>query len=108
PCHLLRGQGIGEQPRALLRQVVERFEEMPSKCCGAGGGVRSGLPEEAKALAQKRAAAIQKSGAEVVVTACPFCEFHIQENTERPVRHICSLLLEGYREKDRQKAGTAD
>ncbi|MDI6720731.1 MAG: heterodisulfide reductase-related iron-sulfur binding cluster, partial [Methanomicrobiales archaeon] len=108
PCHLLRGQGIGEQPRALLKQAVERFEEMPSKCCGAGGGVRSGLPEEAKALAQQRAEAIRRSGADVVITVCPFCEFHIQENTDRPVWNICTLLLKGYREKDRQKAGTAD
>ena len=108
PCHLLRGQGISEQPRGLLKQVVEQFVEIPSQCCGAGGGVRSGLPEEAKALAHKRSEAIRKGGAEVVVTACPFCEFHIQENTDRPVRHICSLLLEGYREKDRQKTVPAD
>lgn len=103
PCHLLRGQGISEQPRRLLRQVVEEFVEMPNECCGAGGGVRSGLPEEAKALAKKRDEEIKKTGADVVVTVCPFCEFHIAENTDRPVKNITTLLLEGYRKKDREK-----
>ena len=41
PCHLLRGQGIRDQPRELIRQVVD-LVEMPSICCGSGGGVRSG------------------------------------------------------------------
>jgi fumarate reductase (CoM/CoB) subunit B len=103
PCHLLRGQGISEQPRELLRGVVEHFVEMPSKCCGAGGGVRSGLPEEAKALAKMREEEIEKTGADIVVSVCPFCEFHISESTDRPVKNICSVLLMGYREKDKQK-----
>lgn len=103
PCHLLRGQGIKEPPRELLRQVVREFVEMPSRCCGAGGGVRSGLPEEAKALAEKRGEAIEKTGADIVVSACPFCEFHISESTTRPVKHIVSVLLEGYRKKDRKE-----
>jgi fumarate reductase (CoM/CoB) subunit B len=104
PCHLLRGQGIGEQPRELLRMVADEFVEMPSECCGAGGGVRSGLPDEAKALARKRGEEIGATGADVVATACPFCEFHISEATDRPVRHICSLLLEGYKKKDREQS----
>jgi fumarate reductase (CoM/CoB) subunit B len=103
PCHLLRGQGISEQPRELLREVVKEFIEMPDKCCGAGGGVRSGLPDEAKALAMQRNEEIQKTGADIVVTVCPFCEFHISESTDRPVMNICSVLLDGYREKDREK-----
>ena len=49
PCHLMRGQGVRDQPRELIRQVVD-LVEMPSICCGSGGGVRSGNPEEAAAL----------------------------------------------------------
>jgi fumarate reductase (CoM/CoB) subunit B len=103
PCHLLRGQGISAQPRELLRQVVKEFVEMPNQCCGAGGGVRSGLPEEAAALGKLRDEEIKKTGADIVVTICPFCEFHISENTDRPVKNICSVLLEGYKKKDAQK-----
>ena len=105
PCHLLRGQGIRDQPRELITQVVD-LVEMPSVCCGSGGGVRSGVPEEAAALAEKRREEIEKTGADIVISSCPFCEFHIMEHTDRPVKNVTTLLLEGYREKDRKKAKT--
>ena len=105
PCHLLRGQGISEQPRQLLRQVAARFVEMPSQCCGAGGGVRSGMPEEAAALGAKRDEEVRKTGADVVTTICPFCEFHIADCTEVPVKNLATLLLEGYRKKDAEEEG---
>jgi fumarate reductase (CoM/CoB) subunit B len=106
PCHLLRGQGIRDQPRELARQVVD-LVEMPAICCGSGGGVRSGLPEEAAALGKRRGEEIKKTGAELVVTSCPFCEFHIMGHTDKPVKHIASVLLDGYRERDRLKSGKA-
>jgi len=102
PCHLLRGQGIKNQPRDLVSQVVD-LVEMPAICCGSGGGVRSGIPEEAAALAENRRKEIEKTGAEIVISSCPFCEFHIMGHTDRPVKNVCTVLLEGYREKDRQK-----
>jgi fumarate reductase (CoM/CoB) subunit B len=102
PCHLLRGQGIGDQPRALARQVVN-LVEMPSICCGSGGGVRSGNPDEAAALGNRRGEEIRKTGADIVISSCPFCEFHIAGHTDRPVKNIASVLLEGYREKDEKR-----
>ena len=102
PCHLLRGQGIRDQPRALARQVVN-LVEMPSICCGSGGGVRSGNPDEAAALGNRRADEIRKTGADIVISSCPFCEFHIAGHTDRPVKNIASVLLEGYKEKDKKR-----
>jgi fumarate reductase (CoM/CoB) subunit B len=102
PCHLMRGQGIRDQPRELIRQVVD-LVEMPAICCGSGGGVRSGNPEEAAALGSRRGTEIKKTGADIVITSCPFCEFHIQGHTDKPVKNIATVLLEGYREKDRKK-----
>jgi fumarate reductase (CoM/CoB) subunit B len=99
PCHLLRGQGISEQPRALIGEVAD-LVEMEARCCGSGGGVKSGKPEVAAALGNLRGEAIAATGAEQVITSCPFCEFHIRDHTDRPVRHVASLLLEGYRKKD--------
>ena len=103
PCHLLRGQGISEEPRALLRDAVREFVEMPTQCCGAGGGVRSGVPEEAKALGAKRDECVKATGADVVVTVCPFCEFHIADCTDVPVKNLVTVLLEGYRKKDGER-----
>ena len=103
PCHLMRGQGIHDQPRELIRQVVDLIE-MPSICCGSGGGVRSGNPEEAAALGQRRGKEIKKTRAEIVISSCPFCEFHIAGHTDRPVKNVATVLLEGYREKDRKSS----
>jgi fumarate reductase (CoM/CoB) subunit B len=106
PCHLLRGQGISEEPRIFLREAVREFVEMPSQCCGAGGGVRSGVPEEAKALGTMRGEAVKAADADVVVTICPFCEFHIADCTDVPVKNLVTILLEGYRKKDAEELGS--
>ncbi|NMA87761.1 MAG: succinate dehydrogenase, partial [Methanoculleus bourgensis] len=107
PCHLLRGQGISEEPRIFLREAVREFVEMPSQCCGAGGGVRSGVPEEAKALGTMRGEAVKAADADVVVTICPFCEFHIADCTDVPVKNLVTVLLEGYRKKDAEQKDSA-
>ncbi|MCX6693798.1 MAG: succinate dehydrogenase/fumarate reductase iron-sulfur subunit [Methanomicrobiales archaeon] len=104
PCHLLRGQGIRNQPRALITQVAD-LVEIPAICCGSGGGVKSGNPDEAAALGSRRGEAIAASGAEAVISSCPFCEFHISGHTDRPVENIASLLLKGYRTADERKGG---
>ena len=101
PCHLRRGQGIKNEPRQLIRQVVD-LVEMPSICCGSGGGVKSGMPAEAAALGKRRSEEIKKTGVDIVISSCPFCEFHIASHTDKPVKNITTVLLEGYREKDRQ------
>jgi fumarate reductase (CoM/CoB) subunit B len=107
PCHLLRGQGIRDQPRELIRQVVD-LVEMPPICCGSGGGVKSGVPDEAAALGKRRGEEIQKTGADIVISSCPFCEFHIAGNTDKPVKNITTVLLEGYRKKDKQVGISAE
>jgi fumarate reductase (CoM/CoB) subunit B len=103
PCHALRGQGIQKPARVLLKGVVDLIE-VPQKCCGAGGGTRSGCPEVSSALGKKRAEALASTGADVIVSCCPFCEYHIGAFADRPVKNITTILLEGYQEKDR-KAG---
>ncbi len=99
PCHLMNGQQITTQPRAILSQAVEQFVEMPAQCCGSGGGVRSGLPDEAAALGELRREAIRKTGADIVVTICPFCEYHIQEHSDRPVQNLMTVLAQALGEK---------
>jgi fumarate reductase (CoM/CoB) subunit B len=97
PCHLLRGQGISKQPRELLRSVAEIFVDLPAHCCGAGGGVKSAYPDEASAIGALRAEMVKITGADFIVTICPFCEFHLHQVTGLPVKSITTLMLEGYR-----------
>jgi fumarate reductase (CoM/CoB) subunit B len=104
PCHLIRGQGIREEPREILRKIkgVEFVEmEIPDQCCGAGGGVRSGKPEIAEALGSAKAKMIEKLGVDAVITICPFCENNIRASLENEgldleVMNILKLLEKSY------------
>jgi fumarate reductase (CoM/CoB) subunit B len=101
PCHALRGQGLREPARTLLRDVVEVIE-VPQKCCGAGGGTRSGCPEVSSALGKKRAEDLARTDADVIVSCCPFCEYHIGGFADRPVKNITTILREAYQKKEKE------
>ncbi|MEN4017874.1 MAG: fumarate reductase (CoM/CoB) subunit TfrB [Methanobacterium sp.] len=105
PCHLARSQGITKEPRKILNKIKGlEFVEMkdPDKCCGAGGGVRSGKPEIAAALGKKKAKMIKELNVDAVVTICPFCQNNIiaslkEEGVEIPVLNILQLLEMAYK-----------
>jgi Fe-S oxidoreductase len=101
PCHLGRYQDIYDEPREILNALpgVTLLERTATRentiCCGAGGGMRvfeSGvLAEQIGRTAVESAAA---TGAEVLVTACPFCEMHLDaaaKNVNSRIR-ICDIL----------------
>jgi Fe-S oxidoreductase len=52
---------------------MERIREF-SWCCGAGGGVKSAYPEFALESALERLDEAKETGAEALVTSCPWCE----------------------------------
>lgn len=86
PCHLNRSQGIHMQPREILKKIKGlEFVEMdePDRCCGSGGGVKSGKPEIASALGQTKAEMIKKLDVDAVITICPFCQIHIRDSLEK-------------------------
>jgi len=73
-------RGVYEEPRRLLRSVpglklreMERIREW-SWCCGAGGGVIDAFPDFAGWTARERLEEALATGAEALVTACPWCE----------------------------------
>lgn len=72
--------GVYDPPREILRAIpgvelveMERIREY-SWCCGAGGGVREGYPEFSAWTAAERIAEARATGAEALVSACPWCE----------------------------------
>ncbi len=105
PCHLGRGQGIKDAPRDIIEKIpgVE-FKEMlyPCQCCGAGGGIKSGKPKIAMELSKSKAEMIKDTGADAVVTICPFCELNIQDGLNEigcddiECIHILELLNRAY------------
>jgi Fe-S oxidoreductase len=80
PCHLGRSQGLFEEPREILAAIPGvRLVEMArhreeSRCCGAGGGVKANYPLMAAAIARDRVTEAMATGAEILVTMCPFCQ----------------------------------
>ncbi len=73
-------QGVFEAPRTILRAIeglelveMERIREY-SWCCGAGGGVLEADPDFAAWTATERLAEATATGAEAIVSACPWCE----------------------------------
>ena len=79
PCYLGRHNGIFDAPREVLKQVPgAELTEMESSrensfCCGGGGGriwMETPKGERFSDLRLKQAADV---GAEVLVTACPYC-----------------------------------
>ena len=80
PCHLGRHIGsIYDAPRIVLNAIpkiklveMKRSKET-ARCCGAGGGVKAGMPELALDMSLKRLQDAASTGANILVTSCPFC-----------------------------------
>jgi Fe-S oxidoreductase len=80
--------GIYEPPRELLKSIpsiklmeMTRIKEY-SWCCGAGGGVNESNPRFARWTATERIEEADSTGAEAIVTACPWCEKTFNEATK--------------------------
>ncbi len=81
PCHVVHGQKIRAQPRALLAQVPGlRLIELPESdwCCGSAGIYNLTQPEMAERLLRRKVAHVLATGAGAVVTANPGCILQIQ------------------------------
>ncbi|MDY6797051.1 MAG: (Fe-S)-binding protein [Actinomycetota bacterium] len=73
-------KGIYDAPREVLASIpglelveMERIREY-SWCCGAGGGVLEAYPDFASWTAMERLEEAICTGAQALVTACPWCE----------------------------------
>ncbi len=101
PCHLGRHSNIYEEPRKIIKDlgfnlVEMRFTKQEAMCCGGGGGVRSNFPELSNALASDRIGEAKKTGARILVTACPLCYMNLKENSGSiEVLELSELLIKG-------------
>jgi glycolate oxidase iron-sulfur subunit len=104
PCHVVHGQKIRSEPRALLAQVPRlRLVELPESdwCCGSAGIYNLTQPEMAARLLGRKVRHILATGAEAVVTANPGCILQIRSGLEAqrsPVRvlHLVEVLARAY------------
>lgn len=81
PKQYRRGtKGVYQAPRDVLDSIpgvklteMTRIREY-AWCCGSGGGVGRANPEFAQWTAQERIDEAETTGAEAIVTACPWCQ----------------------------------
>jgi Fe-S oxidoreductase len=79
PCYLGRHNGIYDEPREVLMKVPGlELNEMPdcredSLCCGGGGGRVWMETQKGERFSDLRIEQAIDVGAEVLVTACPYC-----------------------------------
>ena len=97
-CHMLHGQGISAEPRALLRAIPHlqlREATEAGVCCGSAGIYNLVQPEEAAALGEIKAADLSGTGAALVASANIGCTMQLRRHLGDgpPVAHPVELLL---------------
>jgi len=83
PCHLVRSQGVKEEPRNLLRKIPGlEFVEMAGAdvCCGGGGTFQWEHPEVSMGITANKVKAIKDTAANWVASGCPGCRLQIFGN----------------------------
>ena len=85
PCYLGRHNQIYDDPRDVLDAIpgLKRVEMKRSRdrsfCCGGGGLMLFYEPKEEQRMGVKRVQMAAEAGANVIVTACPFCMVNIED-----------------------------
>jgi L-lactate dehydrogenase complex protein LldE len=99
-CHLLRGLGVSEEPRRLLRRIEGiRYVEMQGadRCCGFGGSFSVKLPEVSGAILREKMRHIEATGAHIVVADDCGCVMQMSGGLSRHgigarVLHLAQVL----------------
>ena len=102
--------GVYTAPREVIRKVpglkmveMERNQEY-AYCCGAGGGVKAAYPDFALHTAKTRLREAKTTGADILVSACPFCSTNLQDairDSGEPMQYmdLNELLLKSLPER---------
>ena len=86
PCYLGRHNGIYDEPRGVLKKIpgLELNEMLESRensmCCGMGGGRIWIETQKSDRFANLRLDQAIGVGAEVLVTACPYCITNFEDS----------------------------
>ncbi|MDR1657130.1 MAG: LUD domain-containing protein [Deltaproteobacteria bacterium] len=100
PCHLCRGLGVTQEPRALINMAGE-YVPTPEEdvCCGFGGTYSVKFPEISGTLLAHKLDGIEESEAKpkLLVTDCPGCVMQLRGGEHKrsdrvKVQHISEFL----------------
>lgn len=83
PCYLGRYRGVYDAPREVIARSAAVVDPPRARergfCCGAGGGQMFLGEEKGRRVNVERAGELAAAGADVVGTACPFCQTMIRD-----------------------------
>ena len=92
PCHLGRHCGIYDEPRSVIEKIsgkpvleMERNRDN-AMCCGNGAGLRTLFPDRAKIIGAERIQQAKQTGADILVTACPFCKNMLESQASDSIK----------------------
>ena len=98
-CHMLRELGVSEPPRRLLERsgAVVRPLARPDLCCGFGGTFSVKMPDVSVAMADEKIKALDRSGADVLISGDSSCLMHLEGRLRRTghdtgVYHLAQIL----------------
>lgn len=104
PCHLLHGQRVSAQPKALLA-AIPGLRVVPLAeadwCCGSAGIYNVTQPELSRKLLDRKMDHVARTGADLLVTANPGCLIQLasgvrQRGLRMEVIHLVDLLDRAY------------
>ena len=85
-CHLGRHAGEYEAPRNVINSISKLVEmennREKARCCGSGGGVKSAYGELSNSISDLRIREAKETDADLLVSACPFCELNLSQNSD--------------------------
>lgn len=99
-CHQRRELGVLEEPRELLRKVegLELLDwENEELCCGFGGTFSVKMPDVSVAMADEKVKALEKSGADTLISCDSSCLMHLGGRLSRTghdtrIVHLAEVL----------------
>jgi len=108
PCHLRRGQGVWQQPRALLKMIDGlEFVELPEAdwCCGSAGSQLITHYETSLKVLQHKMDNLESTRVEYIASGCPGCQMQLNVGVRRRgldvrVVHPITLLDMAYYEEN--------
>ncbi|HEB76867.1 MAG TPA: (Fe-S)-binding protein [Nitrospirae bacterium] len=96
PCHALHGLGQYAEPRDLLGSLGVDIVETEGGCCGLAGTFSLSFRDLSEAMLRSRVDEFRRSGAEILVTSCPGCLFHLSKSIRgERVFHAVEVVEEG-------------
>jgi len=104
PCHAIRGMGVVEAPREVLKSIPGvTFIEMAESdwCCGGAGSYALTHYDLSKRILDRKMKNYQKTETSLLATSCPACMMHLAHGMAAyglsgRVIHPIQLLCKAY------------